>query len=55
MYKYTTFEEEAERKKIRGRVLTVLEFDKIKEKLLELTRTSYGRSLTSSAFPTTDA
>jgi hypothetical protein len=35
MYKYTTFEEEAERKKIRGRVLTVLEFDKIKEKLLE--------------------
>lgn len=54
MYKYTTFEEEAERKKIRGRVLTVLEFDKIKEKLLELTRTSYGRSLTSSAFPTTD-
>ncbi len=54
MYKYTTFEEEAERKKIRGRVLTVLEFDKVKEKLLELTRTSYGRSLTSSAFPTTD-
>ena len=35
MYKYTTFEEEAERKKIRGRVLTVLEFDKIKEKVAE--------------------
>ena len=54
MYKYTTFEEEAERKKIRGRVLSVLEFDKIKEKLIESTRTSYGRSLASSAFPTTD-
>ena len=54
MYKYTTFEEEAERKKIRGRVLKVLEFDKVKDKLLELTRTSYGRSLASSVFPTTD-
>ena len=54
MYKYTTFEEEAERKKIRGRVLSVLEFDKIKDKLIESTRTSYGRSLASSAFPTTD-
>lgn len=54
MYKYTTFEEEAERKKIRGRVLSVLEFDKVKDMLLELTRTSYGRSLASSLFPTTD-
>ena len=54
MYKYTTFEEEAERKKIRGRVLSVLEFDKVKDMLLELTRTSYGRSLASSVFPTTD-
>lgn len=54
MYKYTTFEAEAERKKIKGRVLSVLEFDKVKDKLLELTRTSYGRSLTSSVFPTTD-
>ena len=35
MYKYTTFEEEAERKKIRGRVLTVLEFDKIKESFVQ--------------------
>ncbi|MBR1797465.1 MAG: endonuclease MutS2 [Clostridiales bacterium] len=54
MYRYTTFEEEAERKKIKGRVLSVLEFDKVKDKLLELTRTSYGRSLASSLYPTTD-
>lgn len=54
MYKYTTFEEEAERKKIKGRVLSVLEFDKVKEKLIAFTRTSYGRSLASNAFPTTD-
>ena len=54
MYKYTTFEEELERKKIRGRVLSVLEFDKIKEKLVSFTRTSYGRSLASQTFPTTD-
>ena len=54
MYKYTTFEEEAERKKIRGRVISVLEFDKVKEQLLPLTRTSYGRSLASGLFPTTD-
>ncbi len=53
MYKYTTFEAEAERKKIKGRVLSVLEFDKVKDKLLELTRTSYGRSLASSVYPTT--
>ena len=55
MYKYTTFEEEAERKKIKGRVLSVLEFDKVKQKLIAFTRTSYGRSLASDAFPTTDA
>lgn len=54
MYKYTTFEAEAEKRKIKGRVLSVLEFDKVKEKLLDLTRTSYGRSLASSVFPTTD-
>ena len=54
MYRYTTFEEEAERKKIKGRVLSVLEFDKVKERLIELTRTSYGRSLASSVYPTTD-
>ncbi len=54
MYKYTTFEEEAERKKIKGRVLKVLEFDKVASKLEEYARTSYGRSLIVELFPTTD-
>ncbi len=54
MYKYTTFEEEAERKKIKGRVLKVLEYDKIASKLEEYARTSYGRSLIVELFPTTD-
>lgn len=54
MYRYTTFEEEAERKKIRGRVLKVLEFDKIINELSELARTPYGRDLAVDLAPTTD-
>ncbi|MCR5805222.1 MAG: endonuclease MutS2 [Clostridia bacterium] len=55
MYRYSTFEEEERRKQIRGRVLSVLEFDKIKNMLLDCTRTSYGRAIAEDLFPTTDA
>ncbi len=54
MYKYTTFEEEAERKKIRGRVLSVLEFDKVINELKEKARTPYGRDLAEALVPTVD-
>lgn len=54
MYKYTTFEEEAEKRKIKGRVLDVLEFNKVKERLVSLTKTTYGHELALKAFPTTD-
>ncbi len=55
MYRYSTFEEEERRKQIRGRVLSVLEFDKIKNMLLDCTRTTYGRAIAEDLFPTTDA
>ena len=55
MYRYSTFEEEERRKQIRGRVLSVLEFDKIKNMLLDCTRTSYGRAIAEDLYPTTDA
>ncbi|MBR6879583.1 MAG: endonuclease MutS2 [Clostridiales bacterium] len=53
MYKYTTFEEEARRKMIKGRVLSVLEFDKIISELKEKARTPYGGELAGSLLPTT--
>ena len=55
MYRYSTFEEEERRKQIRGRVLSVLEFAKIKNMLLDCTRTTYGRAIAEDLFPTTDA
>ena len=54
MYKYTTFEEEAIRKQIKGRVLRVLEFDKIISRLVSLARTEYGEELAAQLVPTTD-
>lgn len=54
MYKYTTFEEEAIRKQIKGRVLRVLEFDKIISRLVSLARTEYGKKLAEDLVPTTD-
>lgn len=54
MYRYTTFEEEENRKKIRGRVLSVLEFDKIRTRLFEHAHTCYGRELVNDLVPTTD-
>lgn len=54
MYKYTTFEEETKRKQIRGRVLSVLEFDKIILKLTEYAKTCYGKEIATNLCPTTD-
>lgn len=55
MYKYLTFEEEAKRKQIKGRVLHTLEFDKIVTELEGLARTEYGKELSRQVVPTTDA
>ena len=43
MYKYLTFEEEARRNQIKGRVLITLEFDKIVNELIGYARTSFGK------------
>ena len=53
MYRYTTFEEEEQRKRIKGRVLSVLEFDRITDELTEMARTPYGRELAKNLVPTT--
>lgn len=54
MYRYTTFEEEEKRKQIKGRVLSVLEFDKIRNSLCECAKTPYGRKLAADLVPTTN-
>lgn len=54
MYKRTTFEEESARKRIKGRVLVTLEFDKIRQRLEECSRTVYGRELCVEITPTSD-
>ncbi len=55
MYQRTTFEEMSARRKITGRVLATLEFDKITSHLAEMAHTVYGRELCSSLLPTSDA
>jgi len=54
MYNYSTFEEDAKKREIKGRVLTVLEFDKIRDKLKGFVKTPYGMRLAESLNPTTD-
>ena len=51
---YTTFEEEAERKQVRGRSLSILEYDKILDRLVNHARTIYGRELCYGLIPTSD-
>ena len=51
---YTTFEEEAKRKLVRGRSLTILEYDKILDRLVSHARTIYGRELCYGLVPTSD-
>lgn len=55
MYQRTTFEEASARKKITGRVLATLEFDKITGRLEEEAHTVFGRELCASLLPTSDA
>ena len=54
MYQYLTFEEDRLRKQIKGRVLKVLEFDKIIERLTGHARTCYGQNLAAELVPTTE-
>ncbi|MCQ2466487.1 MAG: endonuclease MutS2 [Clostridia bacterium] len=54
MYRYTTFEEEEKRKQIKGRVLSVLEFDKIRNSLVDCAKSPYGRKLAEELVPTTN-
>ena len=51
---YTTFEEEAQRKLVRGRSLSILEYDKILDRLVNHARTVYGRELCYGLLPTSD-
>lgn len=51
---YTTFEEEAARKLVRGRSLSILEYDKILDRLVNHARTIYGRERCYALLPTSD-
>ena len=53
-YKYSTFEDELNRKKIKGGVLRTLEFDKIIAALTEKASTVYGRELCAGLCPVAD-
>ena len=55
MYEFLSFEESLERKKIRGRVLNTLEFNKIREAVTSKARTQYGRELCADMAPCCDA
>ena len=54
MYEFMSFDESLERKKIRGRVLKTLEFNKIRDSVAAKARTSYGRELCSDMVPCCD-
>ena len=54
MYEFLSFEESLERKKIRGRVLKTLEFNKIRDSVSAKARTSYGRELCEDMAPCCD-
>ena len=54
MYEFLSFEESLERKKIRGRVLRTLEFNKIRDSVTAKARTSYGRELCEDMVPVCD-
>ncbi len=55
MYEFLSFEDSLERKKIRGRVLMTLEFNKIRDAVTSKARTSYGRELCENMAPCCDA
>ena len=54
MYEFMSFEDSLERKKIRGRVLNTLEFNKIREAVTARARTPYGRELCADMAPCCD-
>ena len=54
MYEYLTTDEDLERRMIRGRVLSTLEFTKIRDKVCAKARTAYGRKLCEEMVPCTD-
>lgn len=54
MYEYLTTDEELERRKIRGRVLSTLEFNKIRDKVTAKARTAYGKKICEDMAPCTD-
>jgi len=54
MYEFISFEESLERKKIRGRVLKTLEFNKIRDYVTDKARTTYGRELCMDMAPCCD-
>ena len=51
---YTTFEEEAARKLVRGKSLSILEYDKILDRLVSHARTIYGREFCYALLPSSD-
>ena len=54
MYEFLSFEESLEKKKIRGRVLNTLEFNKIRDSVAAKARTPYGRELCEDMAPCCD-
>jgi len=54
MYEFMSFEDSLERKKIRGRVLNTLEFNKIREAVTAKARTQYGREQCADMAPCCD-
>lgn len=54
MYEFLSFEESLERKKIRGRVLKTLEFNKIRDAVSDKARTAYGTELCRNIAPCCD-
>lgn len=51
---YTSFEEDTESRRIKGKELKTLEFDKIRERLTSLAKSAYGRELCESLYPSGD-
>ena len=54
MYEYMTFDEQLDKRKIRGRVLETLEFTKIRDKVIAEARTAYGKKLCEEMTPCCD-
>lgn len=54
MYEYLTTDEDLERRMIRGRVLSILEFNKIRDKVSSKARTVYGKQICENMAPCTD-